>query len=409
MPDAQLSRERLAGFLWAGYFLDSDAQSFPVRTNGIDKGRFDGLDRPELVDTGVDLLRAAIAANFQAGSQPVIPLSGGLDSRAILAGLLQHVEARNIQTYTFGTPGTYDFEIGRLVAARVGTRHESFDLTQYRYDQAELEDISRRVRGRTVLFHHAPVWQVDRMYAGCEIWSGFLGDPLAGSHLQAQASATVPIARARFIERNRYVKSIDLTPPGLDLGGFVDFAPVCTPDQLTLDEQIDFAVRQTGFVAPHVLMRGFTYRLPFLYPPWVDFMLSVDNRYRRGQSLYKDILVRAFPDVFSLATKTNRGLPLGAARASVNARKLVDRARRGLGMLSRTLNYLDFDRQIRQKPDLRQVIESNVRDFAGRGLVDWTDVTGILESHMSGKARHSDALLVLASLEIHLKSAGHRH
>ena len=395
--------DKLSSFLWSGYFLDYGNTRITINTSGIAKERYERASFQDLSESGTRLFREAIASKFVFNRQHLVPLSGGLDSRAILAGLLEHTEARNIHTYTFGTPGTLDYDIGNYVAGQLGTDHTSFDLTNHVYKQNELEDISRRVDQQTMLFHHAPVWEVDRRFGGCVSWSGYLGDPLAGSHLLEKPSESMPEAKARFIERNRYVKSLDLRAKNANLADFIQCEPIVKED-LTLDEQLDFNNRQTKFVAPHVLMRGFEYELPFLYQPWIDFILSVDNRYRHKQSLYYDILQRAFPTAFSHKTKSNRGLPLGAPAALVLAYKGLDRVRSALGLLSRSINYIDFNRQIRRKPDLRDVVSSNVLDLHERGIADWIDVPGILGKHMRGEARHADALVVLASLEIHLKS-----
>ena len=42
----------------------------------------------------------------------IVPLSGGLDSRAILGGLLDAGLKDQITTVTFGTLGTWDYDIG---------------------------------------------------------------------------------------------------------------------------------------------------------------------------------------------------------------------------------------------------------------------------------------------------------
>ncbi|MEX2343368.1 MAG: asparagine synthase-related protein [Steroidobacteraceae bacterium] len=393
----------MSSFLWSGYFLDYRSTRINIDTSGITKKRYEKVPRQELIELGAVLFRESIASRFDINKDHVVPLSGGLDSRAILAGLLEHTEARNIHTYTFGTPGTLDYDIGNFVAGQLGTDHTSFDLTRHVYKQEELEDISRRVDRQTILFHHAPVWEVAKKFCGCVSWSGFLGDPLTGSHLLDRPSESMPEAKARFIERNRYVKSVDLRAKNANLADFVQ-CELIGKETLTLDEQLDFNNRQTKFVAPHVLMQGFEYELPFLYQPWIDFILSVDNQYRHKQSLYYDILRKAFPTAFSYKTKSNRGQPLGASVALVSVYKGLDRIRSALGMPSRSINYIDFNRQIRQKLDLRQVVSSNVLDLHKRGLVDWIDVPAILSKHMRGDARHGDALVALASLEVHFKS-----
>lgn len=68
------------------------------------------------------------------------------------------------------------------------------------------------------------------------------------------------------------------------------------------------------------------------------------------------------------------------------------------------INYLDFNEKIRTKKDLKDVISTNVMDLKQRNIIDWIDVEEILNNHLSKKGDFADALIVLASLEVHLKS-----
>jgi hypothetical protein len=43
-------------------------------------------------------------------------------------------------------------------------------------------------------------------------------------------------------------------------------------------------------------------------------------------------------------------------------------------------------------------------DLNQRNIIDWVDIETILNDHLAKKGDFSDALIVLASLEIHLKS-----
>ena len=76
------------------------------------------LDKPKLIAQGIHALKAAFQNII--GGMHIVPLSGGLDSRAILGGLLNAGLKKQITTVTFGTPGTLDYEIGSYVAKRIG-------------------------------------------------------------------------------------------------------------------------------------------------------------------------------------------------------------------------------------------------------------------------------------------------
>ena len=395
--------ENLNSFLAFGYFLGDQKNISPLDLSNIDKEMYKNIHEAELIDIGSTLWFASISSNFKVKDTHLVPLSGGLDSRAVLAALLEHTEAKNIHTYTFGTPGTLDYEIGNYVAEKIGTTHTSFDLTKHKYKQNELLDISQRLNFKTILFHHWPVWEVDKLYGGCTHWSGFMGDPLTGGHLQKTPSKTIAAANDSFIEKNMYVKSIRLSK-NYEFRSLME-SNCIDADKLKLDEQLDFEHRQRKFVAPLVLMKGYGTITPFLYQPYVDFILSLDDKFRLNQYLYKKILLNTFPREFSYKTKTNFGLPLAASNKTVFFKRLQDKILRMTKLgVAKGINYLDFDEKIRTKTDFSEVICSNVLDLKERGTVDWVDVSGILNSHLTGKGDFSDALIVLASLEIHLKN-----
>lgn len=174
---------------------------------------------------------------------------------------------------------------------------------------------------------------------------------------------------------------------------------------ISYDEQIVFENIVKKFEAPHVTMKGFNYKTPILYDKWIDFILSIPNNYRVNQYLYKEILLNTFPKEFSYKTKTNKGLPLKASNTRIFVKRVQDKLLRisGLG-INGGINYLDFNKQIREKADLREIFKNNIMDLKSRNIIDWIDIEKILQDHLSKRGNYADALIVLASLEIHLKS-----
>lgn len=396
----KIMQKNINSFLQLGYFLDYKNPDLSFDFSGVDKEKYVGATEQELIEEGSKLWLEAISANFKPNEKHLVPISGGLDSRAVLAGLLKHTDAQNIHTYTFGTPKTLDYEIGSYVAKKVCSKHTSFDLTQYQYTQEELEDISTRIDRQTILFHHPPVWQLDKRFKELQLWSGFMGDPIAGSKLDTSLSKDEEINK--YLKSNLYTKSLIFRELN-ELAEVVEPA-ILDSKILTPLEEIDFINRQLKFIAPHVLMEGFDYKLPFLNEVFFDFMLSIPNKYREGQYLYKKILLHTFPKEFSWKTKTNFGLPLKASKQRVFINRVKDKVVRVMGVTGVNVNYLDFNQKIRSKPDLRNIISLNIHDLKDRNVIDWLDPVKILNTHLAGKGNHADALIVLASLEIHLKS-----
>jgi len=194
---------------------------------------------------------------------------------------------------------------------------------------------------------------------------------------------------------------------------------------LTCYEELDFGIRQTRLIRPAVLQPGYDYRTPYLDEQWVRFIMGAPPEFRQGKKLYRAILAETWPRAFHIPSKGDYGAPItspGWYRSLARRRlpwgkrlqrKLASERRRSLcwGTLARLatppwrmLNYLDLAQGMRDRPDVREVVETNVFDLARRGVVPWLDIEKIWAAHQSGARNHADALTVLAQLEVNLKA-----
>lgn len=152
-------------------------------------------------------------------------------------------------------------------------------------------------------------------------------------------------------------------------------------------------------------MEGFKYRSLLQSKELVAFALSLDAKYLKGQSLYKDIVLNLYSDLFGLPCTRSAGLPLAASKHSVFLVRAYRYLRRKMGVMDLTrVNYMDFNKAILQNESLQKVVVSNINDLVARNLITWIDPLKILHDHLKGNGKYADALLVLTSLEIHLKN-----
>ena len=394
-------------FLKFGYFLDYSEKhadfNFPSKKNYAD------LKESDLISLGSTIFQSAIDNNFNSNQSHLVPISGGLDSRAILAGLLEYTEAKNIYTYTFGQPGSYDFEIGNLLAKCLGTNHTSHNLKNEAWKIDELITTAKRFRCQTNLFFHPNISKIQQEYAGINYWSGFMGDPIAGSHLDRNENPSLHAIKLKFIEKNTFVSSVTLSSCNSE-----DFLPLVEVDAnlsdlVSLTENIDFTNRQLKYIAPHVLFEGMSYKLPFLDPDWSQFMLSVNNGLRFDTKMYKDILMSLYPKVFSYPVKDSYGLPLDTPQYKLTMKKISHRLKSKLNRFygsyhNPLINYLEFNSEIRLNSGLREVLRILTEDLKKRDVVGWIDIDSLWERHLTYNKDHADALITLASLELNLKA-----
>lgn len=399
-----MSNENLNSFLDFGYFLESKNQDYKIDFSKTNKAKYENITFDELVDEGIVLWEKTIEKQFVSNEKNVVPLSGGLDSRAILSTLLKYTEAKNINTYTYGTPNTLDYDIGNEIAKKVGTRHIPMPLTEYKYDMDTLIDVSKRVDHQTLLFLHGPMDIIDKEFGNANIYSGTIIDVFFGRHTHAKKADNWNQAILNSFHENQYTQSIKLANCEYkDYINLVDYNEDYE-DVFEFEHIIDLMNRQVKFIAPHVLMKGFDYKILF-NNKLSDFANSIPNKYRENQLLYKKMFLKAYPELFSIRTKTTHGLKLDSSAFRIFLKRVQNKLLHSSGIASaRDINYLDFNNKIRTKDDLREIIRMNITDLKARGIIEWIDIEKILNNHLSNKGDFADALIVLSSLEIHLKS-----
>jgi len=402
---------RIQSFLKLGYFIDYARTRYPIDFSRTNKRLYVDATREEILACGKECLWRTFSQSFKVGQDNVVPISGGLDSRLILGALLEHTEARNLSTYTFGVPGSYDYELGCLVAKEFGTRHVAFSLKDISYHEDDLLDFARRSDCQAQVFYSPPLREVLKRYGSSIIWSGYIGDLVAGSHLYAQPSPTLADAKRRHLKRRNFVRSTKLhTCADEDLLPFMGGGTTgIGPEDVTFDEQVTFAEAVAKYTEPLVLFQGFEYKTPLINSPWMDFMLSAPDHLRLGEGLMIEIARSAFPRLFGLPSKNSLGLTLGANPRYLTALKYLNKGRKLLHRFVPAFSdphvlYNDYDQAIRSSPDVRRIVLESIQQLKRRGIVGWLDLDAIVRRHMRRIRNHGDALIILASLELVLRA-----
>ena len=81
------------------------------------------------ISEGVKALKKTFTdeiASTNQNTNHIVLLSGGMDSRTILGGLLENLPKYRIIAVTYGIPGAWDFEFAKLITQKFGVRHEVF-------------------------------------------------------------------------------------------------------------------------------------------------------------------------------------------------------------------------------------------------------------------------------------------
>jgi len=335
----------------------------------------------------------------------VIPISGGLDSRAILAGALKHVNSNRIRTYTFGVRGSYDFEIGKQVAKKAGVHHDAVELNTLRFTQEEMLEVAKRCEFQTYLFHHPPLKKLEKLIGSNYVISGYLGDLVFGSY----ANKTIKYQDIShwYLKKKKYSKDLRFKSNP----EFAQFLyPIKKHSIVTPIDQMILYERAPKLTAPHILMKGaWTYKTPLIDKRILDFMYSIPNVFRIDERLFIDTMLTFYPDLFNIRAKTTFGCHLKAPKVFLLVKRLKNKI---ILNLNRYLNldipyppynYIDFNKEILRRPDLKQIFESNLQDLEKRALLPTIKPMDVFRRHVKTKNMYS-SLVLLTSLELILKA-----
>lgn len=138
----------------------------------------------ELCELFIENVRKMLPAD----SNVLLSLSGGFDSRAILAALLECMESKRIHTITFGGKDTYDFRIAKLVANKAGVKNVTFPIRDEIFSDSFLRQRADDYSYSYPVFSTQPQdmlnYLSEELSKGNTSFWGVGGDAITGSHLR---------------------------------------------------------------------------------------------------------------------------------------------------------------------------------------------------------------------------------
>lgn len=339
----------------------------------------------------------------------IVLLSGGLDSRAVLGGLLENLRKSQIVTATYGMPGAWDFEIGQSVAHKFGVRNELFNLSNVKWDLDQLVKVAASLENPVDVQQCYLRYKINEYFGtDCVYWSGFLGDTLAGCDLPKVQNTD---------KKKAIITYINLYPTkNFENGSYKDeliekIYAECPWERLNqkkygLDQQMDIFIRQRFCNQNIVVLNGYDFKTPFLNRKWLNYISCVPYRWLLGKYLYKKILVWGYRDLFSLPVTGNYGMPLSATKTRVFLNRAMVRAKADLtyifnkNTIHPRTNYLYFTETLRQKGDFQELVFSNLQGLIKRGLYLEADISRWWKNHLTRKQDNTTLLMNLSSLNI---------
>ncbi|HID53940.1 MAG TPA: hypothetical protein EYP41_18120 [Anaerolineae bacterium] len=381
----------------------------------------------DLMEEAIHLLRQAVYREAAHDDLPAgLLLSGGMDSRAILALLTENETplARPLQTFTWGIPGCDDARYARELAKLRGVEHHFYELKPD-YLLHTADNAVRLTDGLGNIINLHALATLDQEAERVKvIYKGFLGDAMFGFALRYQHWASYDadtVIQAHFqVHEDQGVINYswdefdqlltDNFQRGIGDGVMAEYRQGMLDSQATLlaNQRLYFDMRQR---VPRMTMNGVevvrsrtAVRLPFADNDLLEFSMSVPPGLLQNRRLIHTAIIHAFPDLAKVPS-TLTGLPMLS-----NFREIVTRSgnllrwhlhKRGLSKHDGPVRrpYKDYNLWFRTA--LRGWVEDTLlNDHAlQRGYFNPDTVRNLVNEQMNG-ANHAGRIGALMTLEL---------
>jgi asparagine synthase (glutamine-hydrolysing) len=399
---------------------------------------YNSRSKEVLIDELATLWQKAVERRIKKDEKIIIPLSGGLDSRAILAAALRCTSKDNIITFTFGDKGSFDFEIGKMVAEKAGVKNILLDAEKDNFEgqyNISMDDVEGMIDSTP--FFSITGYKEMKKY-GDRFFTGTLIDVLLGRHILSHMFSSDMLNRKILSEKDyteikefifEHQKLYDeeeihhLFNPSflnnVDIKSSFDkthkkFKDIKNKKLSDYFAVWDYTNRWNKYIYFAVLRNRNLFKyVTMLDADLVDFTLRISPELRLEENLYKQMLVKKYPDLFELPTKTNFGLKLNTGDISLLLRKIKNsklRANKLSNILIRrnifqdkNKNYIDYDDLLRINEEYRTYIRRMLEKVKKRVFFNEIYIDEIWRLHMLGKRNYSMLFGLLVSFELFLE------
>lgn len=325
------------------------------------------VDESEIIEELGRLFTSAVQKHINNNERIGITLSGGLDSRAILAAIPEDYEPLHI--FTFGKIGCDDIRIAKVVSKIKGGQHHVFLLDSDTW-------ITPRIDG---------IWKTDGMFN---------------------------LFHMHEVSFNpQYKNSIDVSINGFlggaILGGFyLDGYP---------DKSEEYTTRNRGrrFINQGQLLaeKWIIIRRPFFSNDLIELSFSIPKNLKRNSYIYNKMLLCNFPKYYKHIPWQNTGCPIGwpeltvkAIRFSRRVKNKVLKETNGFGFgFTNSKPYHDYSTWVRDEPARSFFIEQlDNSDSLYQTYISRRKVKDDLKDHLGGKNK-VDVLCRYLTFEIWLQ------
>lgn len=399
-------------------------------------GKYDIRDKEILISELSKRWQQAIERRVKNKDKITVQISGGLDSRAILAAALKSTKKEKILLYTFGEKGSYDFDFGTGIAKMLGVQQISFHpikehfAEQYDKSFGDSEGMIDATPYYPVQIDNALTQRTDTLY------NGYLGGEIMGplifakiKNLQLDSDANYEKAKNILLNHHR-INDIN-TVQSLLQKSYVGDMPILSSFEKSIEDLKDVSTEEfPNYCARWLYLNEsdkltwfcnyryrnlFYYYTPFLDNDLVDFMIQTPPELRTKKLLYKKMLMKNYSDLFNFPTKNNLGLPLQVSPLRLNVKRVGWFIQRRINDISNHIlhravlfnkyeNFINYDNLLRTNKEYQQYMRTMLDKVKTREFFNPTYIDALFDLHLKGKKNYARLFGLLVTFELILEN-----
>ena len=286
--------------------------------------------------------------------QTGLALSGGLDSRAILAAMPGAPE-----TITFGQSDSADVHIATQAASVKNAPHTVLSIHNQNWLLPRISGVWY-ADGALDLFHMHGIEHLKQQKEACDIClNGAGGDGLAGAgHLFH------PNGLSAYLKNKLHIQADRNTAQHLETA----FNKAGSAHAF----YIDWRMRGFTVHGPRLgLLHGLEYRLPFLDNQVQEFLYSIPLQQKANNRLYRQMLLEIFPEYFKNIPYQATGFPISHSPWTVKILRSLT------GLRNPTPEtFADYANWLRQSPG---------KNFCDHLLYNTSNTSKLWQRHLAGE------------------------
>ncbi len=416
--NSDIDRESIECFKELGYVLEDNTlfenikllkpasiMKFDIKGNSVSFIRYwmwsqiekKKIEFDDAIDKLGELFLAAVNRRYTPEENVGVAVSGGLDSRAIVAALSTCYPNQEYIGYTFGIEGCDDIKLANQVLTKAGWQHNTYYFTQDNWLESRLPyiDVTSGLLDMQHM-HGCEFLHELSKYIDINI-NGYAGDAILGGGFLGKVPWDTRASHANievFFGKFSYMVNVD--------DEFYDFACV---------EPVIYMNRVRRFTAMGSVcgLNCLEQRKPFFDNQLVEFVFSLPDSYRANNRIYSEMLKRFFPEYFLDIPWQKTGKIVGILKPKSiylkvyhRLRKLFFGERRGH---KKTRDFTDYPSWLRSEKSIEffyqlfsqdsEIVKRNIQlEFIDR----------FFEPHLNSvRIDNSNIILRMATLEIFLR------